>query len=261
MPDADAFLRAIIDNPDDDTPRLVYADWLDENGDPERAEFIRVQIALAREPHGHQARQALIARNESLLRHHRVEWTPRPASGMDVAFHRGFVEEVGAEARAFVAEADELFRLAPVRHVQLRWTSELPYERAQLMQAVAGIPHLARLRTLGLRGGYIGSDGVRALAVEHLGCLDSLDLYDCRVGMRGVRALVEAPWFAGLASLDLRYNDINAAALHALGVRLNDLYRSGLLRLRQLLLEGNHLRTAGLRVVRSSPALQRVVRL
>ena len=48
MNDRHAFLRAIKDNPDDDTPRLVYADWLEEHGEPERAELIRVQIELPR---------------------------------------------------------------------------------------------------------------------------------------------------------------------------------------------------------------------
>src|SRR5205823_3346972 len=32
----------IADAPDDDAPRLVYADWLDEHGQPERAEFVRL---------------------------------------------------------------------------------------------------------------------------------------------------------------------------------------------------------------------------
>jgi uncharacterized protein (TIGR02996 family) len=44
-----AFLRDICEHPDDDTPRLIYADWLDERGAPkdrERAEFIRVQCRL-----------------------------------------------------------------------------------------------------------------------------------------------------------------------------------------------------------------------
>ncbi len=50
MNQADAFLQAISEKPDDDTPRLVYADWLDEHGDPARAEFIRVQCQLARLP-------------------------------------------------------------------------------------------------------------------------------------------------------------------------------------------------------------------
>jgi uncharacterized protein (TIGR02996 family) len=34
MSDEFAFLKAILDNPEDDAPRLVYADWLEEQGDP-----------------------------------------------------------------------------------------------------------------------------------------------------------------------------------------------------------------------------------
>jgi uncharacterized protein (TIGR02996 family) len=48
--DGDNMLRAVLVAPEDDAPRLVYADWLDEHGEPERAEFIRVQIRLARWP-------------------------------------------------------------------------------------------------------------------------------------------------------------------------------------------------------------------
>jgi uncharacterized protein (TIGR02996 family) len=40
------FLRQIADNPNDDTTRLVYADWLEERGDA-RAEFLRLEVALA----------------------------------------------------------------------------------------------------------------------------------------------------------------------------------------------------------------------
>lgn len=47
MSERDAFLAAIAENPDDDTGRLVFADWLDERNDP-LGEFIRVQIKLAR---------------------------------------------------------------------------------------------------------------------------------------------------------------------------------------------------------------------
>jgi uncharacterized protein (TIGR02996 family) len=62
-----AFRRDIIENPDDDTPRLVYADWLDEHGQPERAEFIRVQCELARMPAGDPRRAELEARERELL--------------------------------------------------------------------------------------------------------------------------------------------------------------------------------------------------
>lgn len=43
-----ALLRAILDDPADDLPRLAYADWCDENGQPERAGFVRVQLEIAR---------------------------------------------------------------------------------------------------------------------------------------------------------------------------------------------------------------------
>jgi uncharacterized protein (TIGR02996 family) len=44
--DEDTFVQAILDEPESDSPRLVYADWLEERSDP-RAEFIRVQCALS----------------------------------------------------------------------------------------------------------------------------------------------------------------------------------------------------------------------
>jgi uncharacterized protein (TIGR02996 family) len=47
MSDEPALLSTIITHAEEDTPRLAYADWLDEHGDPDRAEFIRTQIRLA----------------------------------------------------------------------------------------------------------------------------------------------------------------------------------------------------------------------
>jgi uncharacterized protein (TIGR02996 family) len=44
----DAFLESILESPNDDTPRLIYADYLDEHFETDRAKFIRVQSLLAR---------------------------------------------------------------------------------------------------------------------------------------------------------------------------------------------------------------------
>lgn len=46
--DHPALMDAVLSRPGEDTPRLVLADWLDDNGAGDRAEFIRVQIELAR---------------------------------------------------------------------------------------------------------------------------------------------------------------------------------------------------------------------
>ena len=48
MSDESAFLAAIRATPTDDAPRLVYADWLDEQGRYEQAEIIRVEQVYRR---------------------------------------------------------------------------------------------------------------------------------------------------------------------------------------------------------------------
>lgn len=47
-PTAAALLRAVLLSPADDALRLVYADWLEEHGQADHSEFIRVQVELAR---------------------------------------------------------------------------------------------------------------------------------------------------------------------------------------------------------------------
>src|SRR5688500_12218242 len=49
-PAAGRILTAICDQPDDDVPRLEFANWLEMNGQVEWAEFIRTQIARVRAP-------------------------------------------------------------------------------------------------------------------------------------------------------------------------------------------------------------------
>jgi uncharacterized protein (TIGR02996 family) len=45
-----AFLRDILANPADEARRLIYADWLEDHGDPDRAEFIRVECEREKVP-------------------------------------------------------------------------------------------------------------------------------------------------------------------------------------------------------------------
>jgi uncharacterized protein (TIGR02996 family) len=45
MSEGDALLRAVLANPADDAPRLVYADWLTEHDQGDRADEIRGQVA------------------------------------------------------------------------------------------------------------------------------------------------------------------------------------------------------------------------
>ena len=71
MTDGDALYRAILDQPDDDAPRLIWADWLDEHGDPDRAEFVRLQCEWANLDPSDPGRPRLAKRCDDLLSRHR----------------------------------------------------------------------------------------------------------------------------------------------------------------------------------------------
>src|SRR6476619_208277 len=104
MSDHDALVQAILHAPDDDAPRLVYADWLEENGDADRAEFIRVQCRVARLPFYDPDYAALTRRTYELLVRHRRAWRiPYLAARQE--FRRGFVETVALQPGAFFARA------------------------------------------------------------------------------------------------------------------------------------------------------------
>src|SRR5689334_19357683 len=149
MTDADDFLAAIIDRPDDDLPRLVFADFLEESGDADRAEFIRVQCELARLPAGHPDRPALAAREEELLRANRPRWVV-PASRLAQQFRRGFVEVVRTTADRLLAVAGRLFRTTPVRELRLQ-------DADQHTAALARLPGLARVEALDLSNHGFGT--------------------------------------------------------------------------------------------------------
>jgi uncharacterized protein (TIGR02996 family) len=70
MVDELAFVQAIATNPDDDGPRLMFADFLEERGDPAsivRAEFIRVQCAIAQQQSSSDMLDRLCEREMNLL--------------------------------------------------------------------------------------------------------------------------------------------------------------------------------------------------
>src|SRR5581483_5981629 len=149
MSDRGAFLRAIRDRPHDDAPRLVYADWLDEHGDPERAEFIRTQCELARGVADPARAAALAKREEFLLKKHRAAWEKEiPAwARRQVGFARGMVNHVQSTVRDFLKGAAGLFRRAPVQSVHFR--SFKGHEKN-----LAASPFLARLTALSFRAQY-----------------------------------------------------------------------------------------------------------
>jgi uncharacterized protein (TIGR02996 family) len=262
---ADVFLEAILDNPDEDTPRLIYADWLDERGDPTsvaRAEFIRIQCTLAKERRTAPRRETLETREQQLIEEYGGEWV-RPIFRLlrSWDFHRGFIDEVGLWPDTFLAHTDQLFRRAPIQHLRLVprvW----PHAVFISISALADIDQLQRLRSLDLSDNELESSDVRSLVVsEYLTGLTSLNLANNRIGVRGIRALAEAPLLAQLTHLDLQNNHFGAPAIRALAEALGRLARASEgLRLCKLDLRGNQLGNEGRRLINGSPLLRRVAR-
>lgn len=124
------FLAAIRDAPDEAGPRLVYADWLDEHGQPERAEFIRVQVELAAHPHGDNPLTAnnrvwhLRCRERELLKGNWGKWYGFPIQFFSLRatrfdFRRGFVETVTCAAIDWLAHGKAVLQAQPVVKVVL----------------------------------------------------------------------------------------------------------------------------------------------
>lgn len=74
-PELVALLAACRARPADDMPRLVLADWLDENGQPERAEFVRIQVDVSHPTADVERIRALKKREAELLAEYENEWT------------------------------------------------------------------------------------------------------------------------------------------------------------------------------------------
>src|SRR5437764_386728 len=108
----DAFLQTILDNPDDDLPRLVFADWLEEHGNP-RGTFIRLQCERAKLLPHDPAWKELLAQEAPILRQFEAEWSKQALRCVDeVEYRRGFIEHVRVSASKLLKTADRLFRLA-----------------------------------------------------------------------------------------------------------------------------------------------------
>jgi uncharacterized protein (TIGR02996 family) len=175
----EAFLRAVIDEPDDDTPRLVYADWLDEHDDPARAEFIRVQCSLAKMPADDPRRPALQQREKELLGQYGWVWAEHLGPQVsEWLYRRGFIERVSMCLETSRDQILAVLQKAPIRHI--RDMSQF----CDLSGVVDALPHLDRLRGLEFWCLYAVEDALmeKILASEHLANLRTLILHHDRNG-------------------------------------------------------------------------------
>src|SRR5262245_56414654 len=156
MMNVKTWMKAILAEPDDDSHRLVFADWLDDQGHSDRAEFIRVQCALARRAGDDPQRPERTRRQEALLDLHEKEWQKEVAAwaGKYARFRRGFVDRSSTGFKTFIVKGGAWLGKAPVTSVYL-----LDANGANL-KALAACPHLASLRDIQFRDCEIENIGL-----------------------------------------------------------------------------------------------------
>jgi uncharacterized protein (TIGR02996 family) len=244
MKTQDAFREDILAHPEDDTPRLIFADWLDEHGQPERGEYIRVQIELARLDEDDPRWPELESRAMELIRQHEKKWARRETESLGGCYFwaRGFVEGVEfVKYTDFLAAAPRLFQLCPIRYLTIeapffhfkRWSAcphlanlrglalrrfaRRKWDADSLAQAIAP-PTLAGLTELDLNGNfYLGAPWGQALArAGHLENLTALRLAGNGIEDEGVRHLLRGKHLGKLTALDLSGNYIGPEGAAAL---------------------------------------------
>lgn len=250
-----AFLGAITDDPDDVVPRLVLADWLDEHDQYDRAEFIRVQNALAQLPPADSRRTPLLKRQGSLLADHEGAWRaslPRLDGVEWGEFSRGFVESAFVrDVEALLDQAPAIFAAAPILRVQIGTI------RGGEAATLAKSPILSRLQELNLGNNpNLDVQGVALLAASpHLKHLRSLLLHYCALGDEAIARLSHAAVMPQLRELYLSGNDLGNDSAFALAGT------NSFPRLAELDLRDNQIGSAGARALAHQSCLEGLVAL
>jgi uncharacterized protein (TIGR02996 family) len=119
MTKSERLLKAVIEDPDDDTPRLEYADWLKKNKNSARADFIRVQCALDKLPADAPDRPPLLAYEKELLEQHAWDWAEEFKGQItEWVYRRGFIERVQICLETSAEKILAVLSKAPIRHLR-----------------------------------------------------------------------------------------------------------------------------------------------
>jgi uncharacterized protein (TIGR02996 family) len=282
-----ALLDAARETPEDDTPRMILADWLDRHGDAHevaRAEFIRLQCRVENMADDDSAAEELWCRTAQLAADHEAFWLGSiPRCVRSWQFRRGLldltvtsrqllgrrscwppeesvlawvdglrVEGLTAPGAVRLAQLPLLERLLALRVVRNPMAGGRGIG-SQGASVLAASLHLLRLRSLDLNGQPIGAEGTAALAAStQLPRLTALKLDFNDIGDIGAVALARSRWWPRLTRLHISGNGIGSWGMHAL------VASSLLTRLTALLLAGNNLDSRDVALLAQSPGVQQL---
>lgn len=207
-----AVVAGVLAAPDADAPRRAYAAWHRARGtDVSRAvaDFVDGQLAIAaalRADPDADVAAAVGPYAHAFAERDLPRWWRYPEGGptglagglaaplavladeglvANLEFHRGFVEHVAMRASRFLEIADELFALAPIRHLTLTYCKGPEHDNRRVLEAVLASPHLARIRSLQFPGRVLGNNEVE---LNHLTDAD-------------LARIAASPYLAGLTYL------------------------------------------------------------
>jgi uncharacterized protein (TIGR02996 family) len=269
-----AFLASVAANPEDDGPRLIYADWLEENGQPERAAFIRLQVEAARLPEG-ETRAALEAQARRVSEEHGLDWLAGTGLSPEVVrFQRGFPYELNFLRVDWEEEPEAGWDAVPEEGLLaslltgLRSWPELGCVRRLLLcseegmgkevvRVLADAPEYGRVSELVLVHQLLNPEDMERLAssktltrLRVLSIPVSSNNDTDEVGDPGCAAIADSPNFAHLEVLELPRTEIGDAGATALAGSPH------LANLRRLDLSYNEVEDAGALALAASPHLR-----
>lgn len=193
MTEEESFVAHIRANPLDEVPRLIYADYLEDRGDP-RGEFIRIQCELARREVGDPDRLGLVAREQELLEAHAESWLAplRKLGAMGISarcFRRGLIERVRMEADRFLANCGPLCAAAPALYgVELRHVGPV-------MDSLASLRLPGQIGCLDMSSNRLRPEHITPLKkTPWAGQIDELRLAFNELGDAGAMELASIPW-------------------------------------------------------------------
>lgn len=205
------FKQAIVASPEDDVLRLAFADWLEEQGNETRANFIRTQIEAAKLPCWSLRRKRMEEEADLVRQEHYEEWDPElmEYSSELYCYRRGIAEGVRLWAKDWLKHWPEVKKLAPITRIDLDIKSRAPIDD------IVASPYLLEVRELNLSNQQVGDAGARALAGSpNVANLRHLGLSYGELDEGGIEALANSPCLRGLRSLDLAKNRLSSLAVN-----------------------------------------------
>jgi uncharacterized protein (TIGR02996 family) len=272
MTDLQSLYAGICARPDEDTPRLMLADFLDEEGGKDnvfRAEVIRTHCRLAREEPWsvpwrelNECWRVLETTVRELELQRRLPWLAHLKGRVRAwSLERGLVGHLTLFSKRFVAEGDSYFEQDPIRSVKfVKLTSAAGTVKPAELFAC---PHMGRIVKLDLEGsGLKDADLTRLAASPCAKVLRSLSLswdnpFGAPAAPKLLRAMPELTEFS--AQGNGTFGDAHAKALakctefsrlRVLDIGWTSVNAEGI----EAIVFGKH--TGPLRVLKLSPAMQ-----